>query len=120
MGEDAIERFHQARMRDEARLILLRNEMIIKRSQAKLQNTRMIKEVLTIQEQVNSKAKRKFTKTKSVKEERDEAKKLKRTTNRDKALSDTKEQNNSEVLLDPRTRLHNEMKAHLLSRESNN
>jgi hypothetical protein len=120
MGEDAIERFHQTRVRDESRLIRLRNESIIKRSQAKFQNTRMMQEVLTIKEEVNSKAKRKFTKSKSVKEERDEAKKLKRTTNRENALSDTKEQNNSEVLVDPRTRLQNEMKAHLLVRDSNN
>ena len=59
MGEDAIERFHQIRVRDETRLIRLRNETIIKNTQAKMQHTRMIGEVQRIKELVNGQSKRK-------------------------------------------------------------
>ena len=65
MGEDAIERSRQRRVRDEARLIRLRNDSAIKLSQAKFQNTRMIQEVMDIKQQVHHNSKRKFKKEKN-------------------------------------------------------
>ena len=90
MGEDCIERSHQTRVRDEARLIRLRNENLIKMCQAKYQHTRMTKEVQDIQEQVHEASKRTMKRDISLKEERAEIKRQKRVSDRAQALVSTK------------------------------
>jgi hypothetical protein len=119
MGEDAIERSHQRRVRDEARLIRLRNDSAIKLSQAKFQNTRMIQEVMDIKQQVHNNSKRNFKKEKTVGEERAEAKRQKRVDNRNEAVEATKEQDKTKVLLGPRVVLEKQLMKHLEDKESN-
>ena len=74
MLEDAIERSHQQRVADEARLVRLRNEKEVKRSQCKFQNARMIQGVVDVRTQIMTNRKRKMTATDTLQERRETAK----------------------------------------------
>jgi hypothetical protein len=59
MGEDIIERSHQDWMRNEARLIRLRNKEMKMASQAKFQGLKLVKEIQDIQAAVANSRKKK-------------------------------------------------------------
>ena len=120
MGEDCIEQSHQTRVRDEARLIRLRNENQVKMCQAKYQHTRMIKEVQDIQEQVYEASKRTMKRGISLKEEHAETKRQKRVSDRTKALVSTKAQYTTKQLFAPRKILKNQMKKHMEEQKEEN
>jgi hypothetical protein len=85
MGEDRIERAHQDRMINEARLMRLRNKGLQMDSQAKFQGMKHIKEIQYIQAAVASSRKRKLTRVVPLADERKVEKKAKRDMKRNDA-----------------------------------
>ena len=82
MGEDRIERSHQDRMRNEARLMRLRNKGLKMDSQAKFKGLKLIKEIRCIQVAVAGNRKRKLTRKVPLADERKVEKKVKRDEKR--------------------------------------
>lgn len=110
MAEDAIERFHQERTRDESRLMRLRNETMAKNVQAKIQNTKMMAPVLKVQGEVEKKSKRNLKRKTSLKEEREENKRAKREEARDAALVSAQAQDLTKKVVMPRVMLKQALK----------
>jgi hypothetical protein len=78
MGKDRIKRSHQDRMRNEARLMGLRNKGLKMDLQAKIQGLKLIKEIQCIQAAVANNRKRKLTRKVPLADEREAEKKAKR------------------------------------------
>jgi hypothetical protein len=110
MLEDRIEHHHQRRFRDDARLIRVRNQDQVKKSQAKFQNARVIAGVMKIQEQVKENAKRKQNKLVTLGDERATEKKVKRTEKREVTVDWAKQLDDNKVLLEPQAAVVQEYK----------
>jgi hypothetical protein len=101
MTEDAIERSHQTRFADEHRLSRLRNHDMVKKSQAKFQNTRMLAPVKAIQKEVLDSSKRVMKRESALADERNESKKAKRTEKRRDAMLSVAEQDMTLKVMKP-------------------
>ena len=82
MREDRIEKSHQDRMKNEARLIRLRNIKSKMGNQAKQQEIVNMKEIISIQHQVASNSRRKRSRIITLKEDHDKVKKEERISTR--------------------------------------
>ena len=117
MLEDAIERSHQQRVADEQRLIRLRSEQQIKRSQAKFQNARMIPKVCEIQEEVKNRAKRKMKNSVPLIQQRGSVKRAKRLVKREDSLESAKAQDNENTIQKPRQVLLNDLRTKIKDKD---
>ena len=102
MTEDAIERSHQKRAADEHRLSRLRDEDVVKKSQAKFQNARMLAPVKAIQKGVIDASKRVLKRENALVDVRNETKKAKRMDNRREAKLSIAEQDMTLKVMKPR------------------
>ena len=92
MGEDAIERWHQIRMRHHARIRSLRSDQRQKNSQAKFEhatNNANLKKIIT---DVNAKTKRNMKKDQSLSSQREERRKSFREQRRNKVKEEVQEE----------------------------
>ncbi len=105
MGEDRIERAHQDRMINEARLMRLRNKGLQMDSQAKFQGMKHIKEIQYIQAAVASSRKRKLTRMVPLADERKVEKKAKRDERRNDVWELKREEAPGEHVPAPRERV---------------
>ena len=111
MGEDVVERFHQYRCRDEAQLIWLRNQTIIKNAQAKFQNTRMIPSIIEWRGKVTAKFTRKRKREgPTLGKERKAVKKMEQEIKRDGAIESVSQQTDTISMVAPREKLMEELK----------
>ena len=120
MLEDAIERSHQQRVSDEARLIRLRNETEIKRSQCKFQNARMIKGVVDVKNEIMTNQKRKMTEMEPLQKRRETARREIRLEKREDYFRSALEQDANEQIEKPRETLLNDLRIQLDNNNNNN
>jgi hypothetical protein len=104
MKEDAIERNHQQRARDEHRLARMRNEELAKRTQAKFEHTQTMATVKAEQKKVHDGSKRKLKREVPLAQVKFEAKKLKRDVKREEATMAIKSQSAEGVAKLPKPR----------------
>jgi hypothetical protein len=88
MGEDRIERAHQLRERDRQRYSRLRSIKKMKASQAKFQNLRMDPTIKSVQAVVEGKSKRNLKRSRSLKDENDDAKRVARNDEREMVVDE--------------------------------
>jgi len=120
MLEDAIERSHQQRVADEARLVRLRNEKEVKISQCKFQNARMIQGVVDVRTQIMTNRKRKMTAPDTLLERRQTAKREIRSAKREESFRSALEQDETEQIEKPRETLLNDLRVQLNNNNNNN
>jgi hypothetical protein len=105
MGKDRTKRSHQDRMRNEARLMRLRNKGLKMDLQAKFQELKLIKEIQCIQAAVVNNRKRKLTRKAPLADERKVEKKAKRDEKGDDVWELNREEFPGEQVLAPRERV---------------
>jgi hypothetical protein len=110
MLEDWIERGHQQRARDESRLSRLRNQEMMKKSQAKFENARSMASVQSIQLKVAESRKRNLQRETSLVVERNEIKKAKRNELRLDAAESATTQDMEAKILKPKAFMKLELK----------
>jgi hypothetical protein len=105
MGKDCIERSHQDRMRNEARLMRFRNKGLKMDLQAKFQGLKLTKEIQCIQAAVANNRKRKLTRKVPLADERKIEKKAKRDEKRNDVWELKREEAPGKQVLAPRERV---------------
>ena len=119
MGEDVLERAHQARMRHEERLLRLRYKAKKMLSQAKSQDISHIKQVQDIQQKVSSSRKRNLTRDVALKVERDSIKKQLKEEERYTVWDLKTNRNDEPIRLNPREVLKEQIRLDLSTTDNN-
>ena len=119
MGEDVLERAHQARMKHEKRLLRLRYKAKKMSTQAKTQDIDHIKKVQEIQQKVTSSRKRNLTRDVALKVERDSIKKQLKEEERNTVWDLKTNRNDEPIRLNPREVLKEQIRLDLSTTDNN-
>ncbi len=118
MLEDAIERSHQRRSKNESRFSRMRNQVMAKQSQAKYENAGMIRSIASEMNRVQTRRKRNLSQqSQENKVERDESRKKARITRRESSFASCRAQDQTQVVEKPLAKIKAGLKSQQEQRE---